>query len=89
VSFRCNGLFRDIPIQIGRCLFVFTLDVDTLCELGIFIQVRSGRKIAAIKFESELSQMMTAGGSQEMTTQSEPKYGSLAFDFPASLRKAG
>jgi hypothetical protein len=39
-------------------------------------------EIAAIKFESECSQMMTAGTSQEMTI--EPESGSLAFDFPPS-----
>ena len=44
--------------------------------------VKDGLEIAAIKFESECSQMMTAGTSQEMTI--EPESGSLAFDFPPS-----
>jgi hypothetical protein len=39
--------------------------------LAIFIKVRFGREIAAIKFESECSQMMTAGRSQEMTPRKD------------------
>jgi hypothetical protein len=54
--------------------------------LGIFIKVRFGSEIATIKFELEFSQMMTARRLQEMSMQSQPESGYLAFDSLLLLR---